>query len=386
MRRAGPLLAGSLVAGLVVAMVAACSPNPRGTAGVSSPPPLPSSSPAWSRLDWTEAGRLIEFGLQARISALAARDGLVLGGGTTGTEGAMGLVLLTRDGRGWERVSDDDLDRVAIADVVATADGFVAVGADSSGPDVVGVVLGSPDGYQWERLANLPGTQIRRLATGQPGYLALGNEAAGDAVVLASGDARHWQSVASPAFDGGSVADIAVDGGGWVAVGAGDGQARAWISPDGQAWSEAPMDGAAPVPGIAAVTVSALTASGTGLMALGTDDPPCEGDPAWCPHFGAAWWSDDGSSWLRLPTDGPLGQWGQHVFAAGDAGFAMFDGSAVLLSTDGYEWAEVETNGLAPRYLYIDRSVLSGDLFVVTGSWIAEEPATLGVGAARVRR
>ena len=146
------------------------------------------------------------------------------------------------------------------------------------------------------------------------------------------------------------------------------------------------MDGADPVPGIATVGVSALARSGTGLMALGTDDPPCEGDPEWCPHFGAAWWSVDGASWLRLPTDGPLGQWGQRVFAAGDAGFVVFDGSAVLLSKDGYEWAEVPTNGPAPRYLYVDRALMAGDLLVAAGLWIAEEPATLGVGAARVRR
>lgn len=385
MRQAGRQSAGILAVALVVTAAAACSPNPRGTAGVSSPPPLPSSSPAWSRLDWTEAGRLTRFGLEARIAALAARDGLVLAGGTTGTGSLEGLVLLTRDGRGWERASDDDLDEAAITDVVATPDGFVAVGTDARGPDVVGVVLGSPDGRRWERLATLPGIQPRRVATDRSGFLALGEGEDGGALLF-SADARRWEPVSSPAFGGAMVADLSSADGGWVAVGSDDGRARAWVSADGRAWAEAPMDGADPVPGIASVGVSALARSGTGLMALGTDDPPCEGDPEWCPHFGAAWWSVDGASWLRLPTDGPLGQRGQRVFAAGDAGFVVFDGSAVLLSDDGYEWDEVPTNGPAPRYLHVDRAVMAGDLFVVAGSWIAEEPATLGVGAARVRR
>jgi hypothetical protein len=385
MRRAARRSAGILAVALVVATAAACSPNPRGTAGVSSPPPLPSSSPAWSRLDWTEAGRLTRFGLEARIAALATREGVVLAVGTTGADSSEGLVLLTQDGRGWERASDDDLDRLAIADVVATADGFVAVGTESGGQETLGVVLQSLDGRRWERLATVPATRLSRVAAGRSGFLALAEEAGGS-VLLASLDGRRWEPVSSAAFGAATVADIAAIDGGWVAVGSGDGRARAWSSPDGQAWSEAPMDGASPVPGIASVAVRSLTRSGTGLMALGTDDPPCEGDLERCPHFGAAWWSVDGSSWLRLPTDGPLGQWGQRVFAAGDAGFVVFDGSAVLLSEEGYEWAEVPTNGPAPRYLHVDRAVMSGDLFVVAGSWIAEEPATLGVGAARVRR
>jgi hypothetical protein len=386
-RRAGRPVAGWLLAtALLAATTAACSPNPRGTAGVSSPPPLPSSSPAWSRLDWTEAGRLTQFGLEARIAALAAHDGQVLAAGTTGAGPVSGLVLLTKDGRGWERVSDGDVDGTAIADAAATADGFVAAGAVVGAPGVTAAVLGSADGRSWERLATLPGTRVARIAAGPPGFLALGEDAAGQRVVLVSGDARRWEEVSSPAFGAATIADIAATDAGWVAVGSDGGRARAWTSADGRSWSEAPMDGAEPVPGIASVAVRAVTRSGTGLMALGTDDPPCEGDPEWCPHFGAAWWSVDGNRWLRLPTDGPLGQWGQRVFAAGDAGFVILDGSAVLLSTDGYQWDEVPTNGPAPRYLYVDRAVMAGDLFVVSGSWIAEEPATLGLGAARVRR
>jgi hypothetical protein len=347
--------AGILVAAVALAViVAACSPNPRGTAGVSSPPPLPSSSPAWSRLDWTEAGQLTQFGIDARIAALAARDGLVLAAGTTGSSPVSGLVLLTRDGRGWERVRDVDVDGTAIVDAVAGADGFVIAGTDVDGPGLTGAVLGSADGLVWERLASLPGTRVRRLAAGPHGYVVLGDDGAGKAVVLWSRDARRWEAAGAQAFGSATVADIAATEDGWVAVGA--------------------------------AAVRAVTRAGTGLMALGTDDPPCEGDPEWCPHFGAAWWSVDGAHWLRLPTDGPLGQWGQRVFAVGDAGFVILDGSAVLLSTDGYQWDEVPTNGPAPRYLHVDRAVLAGDLFVVAGSWIAEEPTTLGVGAARVRR
>jgi hypothetical protein len=379
--------AGILVAAVALAViVAACSPNPRGTAGVSSPPPLPSSSPAWSRLDWTEAGQLTQFGIDARIAALAARDGLVLAAGTTGSSPVSGLVLLTRDGRGWERVRDVDVDGTAIVDAVAGADGFVIAGTDVDGPGLTGAVLGSADGLAWERLASLPGTRVRRLAAGPHGYVVLGDDGAGKAVVLWSRDARRWEAAGAQAFGSATVADIAATEDGWVAVGAAAGRARAWTSTDGRSWDEAPMDGAEPVSGIASVAVRAVTRAGTGLMALGTDDPPCEGDPEWCPHFGAAWWSVDGAHWLRLPTDGPLGQWGQRVFAVGDAGFVILDGSAVLLSTDGYQWDEVPTNGPAPRYLHVDRAVLAGDLFVVAGSWIAEEPTTLGVGAARVRR
>ncbi|MCU0482767.1 MAG: hypothetical protein MUC54_00580 [Chloroflexi bacterium] len=378
---------GIALLALALAATAAvgCSPNPRGTAGVSSPPPLPTSSPAWGRLDWTEAGRLTQFGREARITALAARDGLVVAGGTSGAGAPEGLVLLTEDGRGWERARDADLENVAIADIVATPDGFVAVGVESVGPGAIGVVLRSPDGRSWERLADLDGASLVRLTSGRNGFLALGEGREGRALFV-SADARAWAPVSAPVLAGATVADIAAVDDGWVAVGSGAGRARAWASPDGRSWVEAPMAGADPVPGIAAVGVGSLVRSGTGLVALGTDDPPCEGDPERCPHFGAAWWSTDGSSWLRLPTDGPLGQWGQRVFAADEAGFVIFDGSAVLLSDDGYEWDEVPTNGPAPRYLLIDRAVMTGDLFVVAGSWIAEEPEALGVGAARVRR
>ena len=387
MRRAGRR-AAVIVGVLVVVMAGACSPNPRGTAGVSSPPPLPTTSPAWARLDWTEAGRLTGFGQEARISALAARDGLVVAGGTTGADSPTGLILLTRDGRGWQRAADPDLEGVAVEDLAATDDGFVATGADGSGPGVASVVLRSADGRSWERIATLPGVSLRRVVAGPSGFIALGDGDGGDGQVqlLSSVDAVRWVPVSSPAFDGATIADIASVSGGWVAVGSDARRARAWTSADGRAWTAAPMDGAEPVPGIESVGIRDLTTSGTGLIALGTDDPPCEGDPEWCPHFGAAWWSRDGTDWLRLPTDGPLGQWGQRVFSAGDAGFVIFDGSAVLLSTEGYDWPEIPTNGPAPRYLHVDKAVMTGDLFVVAGSWIAEEPATLGIGAARIRR
>jgi len=385
----GPLRPFIGIVGVALMAGVACSANPRGSFGVSSPPPQPSGGATWSHLAWQEAGPLTEFGQDARIEALAERDGIVLAGGTTNPLVPDGLILLTEDGRAWQRATDEDLRGVEISDVVATADGFVAVGfeprVDPPALDATGVVLASPDGRDWERLATLPGAWLSRIAAGPSGFLAVG-EVEMKGVVFASADARRWDQLPSAsAFGGASVVDAAAVGGGWVAVGSSHGRAHAWTSPDGRTWTSAPMDGADPVPGIAAVEVRAITTAGTGLMALGTDDPPCEGDPEWCPHYGAAWWSADGTRWLRLPTEGPLGQWGQRVFGAGDAGFVVLDGSAALLSTDGWEWNEVPSNGPAPRYLYVDRAVLAGDLFVVAGMWIGKEPAALGVGAARVR-
>lgn len=390
MARVGRPLVGVLVVALIAAAVTACSPNPRGSMGVSSPPPPPSGGVALSRLEWQDAGPLTEFGQEARIEALVERDGIVLAAGVTDPNSPDGLVLLTEDGRAWQRVSDDDFRGVEITDVAATADGFVAVGfeprRDLPGQAPTGVVLASPDGLGWERLATIPATRLRRVAAGPLGYLALG-EVDRSGVVFASADARQWDQVPSAtAFGGASVADVSATADGFVAVGNAGGRARAWTSADGHSWTAAPMGGADPVPGIAAVEVRAITTSGAGLMALGTDDPPCEGDPEWCPHFGAAWWSADGKGWLRLPTDGPLGQWGQPVFGVGDAGFVVLDGSAALLSKDGWRWAEVPTNGPAPRYLFVDRAVMAGDRFVVAGLWIGKEPAVLGVGTARIRR
>ncbi len=390
MRGPGRPLVAIVALALVAATGAGCASNPRGSFGVSSAPPQPSGGAGWSHLAWQQAGPLTEFGQGARIEALAERDGLVLAGGTTDRLAPDGLILLTEDGRAWQRATGDDLRGVEITDVVATAEGFVAVGSrpalDSAAHGPTGLVLTSPDGRDWQLLASIPGVALAGIAAGPSGYLAVG-EVETRSVVFVSTDGRRWESLApASAFGGASVVDAAAVDGGWVAIGTGDGRARAWTSSDGRAWTSAPMDGADPVPGIAAVQVRSITPAGTGLMALGTDDPPCEGDPEWCPHYGAAWWSSDGKRWLRLPTEGPLGQWGQRVFGAGDAGFVVFDGSAALLSKDGWTWTEVPTNGPAPRYLFVDRAVLAGDLLVVAGMWIGKEPATLGVGLARIRR
>jgi hypothetical protein len=95
------------------------------------------------------------------------------------------------DAQTWTRVELDPpgpSDTVSVSDVIATPNGFVAVGA-SGGP----VVLTSPSGRDWE-FSDLPGVgNLKSVAYGGAGLVAVGSGAGEGPALWTSTDGEHWQ-------------------------------------------------------------------------------------------------------------------------------------------------------------------------------------------------
>ena len=112
-------------------------------------------------------------------------------------------------------------------------------------------------------------------------------------------------------------------------------------------------------------------------IASGTDDPEiCEGDADdGCNHYAAAWSTEDGSTWRRLPkTTPPADQGGTYLWPAGPAGVL-----AVLpsrQSANGWNWTPFPgpTGGEFATIL-----ALHGPTLVAAGMTVREDGPLLGI-------
>ena len=104
----------------------------------------------------------------------------------------------------------------------------------------VGGIWRSDAGGTWQQVLELEDGWVSDIATGGPGFVAVGSN--GDrAAVWLSGDGRTWRSVEDDAFGDGRMFHVGVSDSGIVAFGeAGDGEDGViWTSPDGSSWLKA---------------------------------------------------------------------------------------------------------------------------------------------------
>ncbi|MFA9563601.1 MAG: hypothetical protein ACERLM_02685, partial [Acidimicrobiales bacterium] len=207
----------------------------------------------------------------------------------------------------------------------------------------------SPDGLTWSRVPHDEAVFARSGDTGDkeevmlsvtaggPGLVAVGSNSAGqcgwDAAVWTSADGITWVRVHDEEIFGGRgfqwMQSVVAAGPGLVAVGgdqpgddvpAGPASAAAvWASVDGTTWMRVAHDEEI-FGGVGGQAMSSVTAVGGGLVAVGNDGGGYGTDVD-----AAAWTSDDGLRWSRVPHDETVfGDARMHgVIAAGSAVIAV---------------------------------------------------------------
>ena len=197
----------------------------------------------------------------------------------------------------WQLAPDQAALRdVTFEDVIWTGQRFVATGSTSDGG---GVFADSADGLTWHQQAASGPAYPARLAAGPPGLIAIGTIDSRWAS-WTSPDGLTWVSRAD-AFpvgvvgpDSFSVTDVTPTATGWLAVGREDPpcqtncglapvRALAWTSVDGLHWSSV-----ADQPWLAGAAITAISKGGPGFIAVGIANTTA-----------AAWTSPDGSVWTR---------------------------------------------------------------------------------------
>lgn len=184
--------------------------------------------------------------------------------------------------------------------------------------------------------------------------------------IIAGPSLAEWSSLewlpgpAMPQGAGGGYFQLGVWPGGIVATSQGlTGDDGAWTSRDGLAWTKLPSD-----PSNKGVTVAGFAQTPTGLLAVGTTDPPCQSTTACPAPTSLLWTSTDGSHWQRQ-SDLPFGQeWFSQAFGDGRLVIVPTSGSQVHLwtSADGISWSSASIP--AEEVTGISRV---GSRYVVTG-------------------
>ncbi len=355
---------------VLVPLMAACSdgggelPAPDGSASVDE---TRLEARTWSRVGHRErvfGGR----GRQQMLDVAAGGPGLIAVGLDTHRDAA--AVWTSPDGVDWSRVAHDEPSlggdgRQAMYGVTAGGPGLVAVGVDG----LAAAAWTSPDGEDWTRVA--PGSTDLSEGAGLgmfavteagQGLVAVGTDALRDAgAVWTSTDGQDWTrvphddavfarrpeaalalgDVPRPVSDPGSVQLSAVTAGGpgVVAVGEDGAAAAVWTSIDGLAWSRVAHDEEV-FGGSGRQWMAGVSVGGPGLVAVGFDEAE---------QAAAVWTSEDGLSWSRVAHDpqalgGSDSQSMRAVEAAGP-GLVAVGGAegdpAVWTSEDGLSWSRV---------------------------------------------
>jgi hypothetical protein len=264
-------------------------------------------------------------------SVVAGGPGFVAVGAVNETA----AVWTSRDGLAWSRIPHAPaFDFAIMNDVTRTSNGLVAVGeVPGSRP----AAWTSTDGLRWERAPEsatfAAGGAMQHVAAG-----GLGVVAAGGGKIWFSPDGREWERVAET----GEVSDLIVGGPGFLAVGCDVDQAglcvraRAWTSADGRSWLNANAIGDASLGGLKRVTMSFV-----GLVALGSStahDNPVT----------SIWISTDGRTWRQAAAGSALPGGNPQLIVAGGPGVVVVgstrDGAgpiAAWTSQNGTTWTKV---------------------------------------------
>ena len=384
--------AGALAAVLMLTvwdgMFDALTPRPDGP---TVAPATPAGAETWSSVAWTAASAelppVVNQEQVDRVTALASAEGSVVAvGSNNDVIHYVGRIWRSDDGNDWALVQAPMLDGLELVDVASDGAGYVAIGTQGDNPnDPVAVVLRSPDGRTWEESTAVPGAWAMKVSAGSRGYAAL-LEIDGSRALLFSPDGGTWSRVDADAVDPGiAIGDIAAEGDGWILVGAKGDAAYLARSTDGRRWHAEALPGSEPTDGVETVSAYQAVPGSWSTLVLGLDNPPCDDDPNWCPHYQAAWVWTDATAWQRLPRETAVLRqgYGVRVSAIGTAGFATNTAAGLLTSTTGWSWDPVP--GGDPRAAVIDRLLLQDDRLLGTGE-DSEEPFTVWFGTASITK
>jgi hypothetical protein len=356
-RRIGVAIAAAAAAAIVVVVGLVVIDENRDSA-VTEPVLEPSmiDSFTWSRVPDDLAGVRADGGW-FMPSVVAGGPGFVAVGGAP--EGA--AVWTSTDGASWSRVPHDDaiFASGSMSSVIVGGPGLIAVGAEESEDGSMdAAVWTSPDGVTWssvshdEAVFGGPGDQwMSDVTLGGPGLVVVGHETTtrgahrSHPAVWTSADGVIWSRV--PPSDSVPRGDreqfmtaVTAGGPGLVAVGGGDGDATiptVWTSPDGINWSEVPGQAAFAGGSGGYPQISSVTTGGPGLVAVG-----------WIDYQAAVWTSPDGVAWSRVPHDDSIfGESWTSMSEVIDVGSGLIavgvsnGHAAVWTSPDGAVWSRV---------------------------------------------
>ena len=275
-------------------------------------------------LTWTRLA--IEGDLDIRSSRMARVVGLPTGWVAVGSSGDRAAIWTSDDGGTWRAVDAvaADLGRGVVSDAALLPDGrLIAVGTiDDPAATHDGAVWLSNDGVEWRRVAaadpTLTGpdeTELWQILPFASGLFLVGNHGS------------HEDRVSCEGLLG-AVASIDDAPPTTTAISCGWGREHHWLSADASSWRRlAPRDpppGQPAAPGIRPIEFRLLASAGPGLVLLGEDSQPPDGDSA-------LWASADGATWVPIDVIGrprpPSPTWGfvvvgTRVVTVGEAGGA----------------------------------------------------------------
>ncbi len=339
----------------------ACAPAPQ--AIPLTPPPIPPRSQSLNAVDWTNL--VVPGGGDVyRIERAAANqtDVVAIGYDEAGP-GSRGAIWHSRDGVAFVRVDEDLTEAVTMIDVAAGPAGFVAVGVEGTGPDIV--VLVSSEGRTWERMPAdqaLSTAMVSAVAGRDSSWIMVGAEADGAPLFWVSVDGRVWerQSAATMGLERSAVlADVEVAGDLWLAAGeTRHGTAALFWSNTGTAWQTVIPSGDE---GGHPVRMTDLAVSKSAMIVRGEAAPSCDLFAA-CQPIPAAWWSTDAEHWGALPDHEAIRA---QAMVAGDFGFLAIGGTQSFSSFDGLSWSALLA-ALDDRTLVHD-AVVFGDVVIAVG-------------------
>ncbi|MEU6742330.1 hypothetical protein [Streptosporangium sandarakinum] len=292
----------------------------------------------WTSTDgqgWTAAGPAQALGGPRRQSLADVAQGrhgwLAVGGTMTDASSTEPLLLTSAGGADWRRVPiagplapAADHDFLAPHAVAAGPSGYVLAGEDRGPAGSVPVLWFTPDLKRYTRAEKLPaggsGVRLHDVSATSTGYVAVGG--AGTAghetgVVWVSADGTDWTArkpLLPPGATSAGLRHVVLHGGSVVATGVartdqGDRPFGAVSADNGTTWRVSWL------PAGRAAAVQDLAATDDGVVAVGWDGVPGEGDSA-------VWTSEDGTTWRRHDLDqgnqsGEGAQWLGAVAVAG---------------------------------------------------------------------
>jgi hypothetical protein len=242
----------------------------------------------------------------------------------------------SRDGKTWTPTQVDSAKGQEMIGGVVARPGAVVTAGNS-------VAWFSPDGQRWTPYL-LPGAQNyipRAVGTWDGGFAIVGlwnGDGGPRSTVWYSTTGRDWVQGATSlvGFDARGIAGL---GGRIVAVGSdtgptAEGMAVSWSSTDGKTWSKSTAPSDQPLTAMDGVTV----VDGSFVAIGASDQSPVAGTSQGTQSALSVWVSDDGTTWLPIPTSAPpithgrLAVAGGHVVLVGasSAGLAMLEGDLRL--------------------------------------------------------